>query len=425
VTISKTLNLPRIAQRYATFAGTRIALVLGRWLVIVSAIHRLGDKEFARMAAALSAAEILRAMADAGVESFVYARLGPRNRRLAVPVRAALLLRLSAGLFLCLAAWVSYSLLAGPSVLLIIFLLIPIAVIQYTAFALLQKERALEGIAGLIVSTLAVSLGVGLIANLSRPNLSWTVLLLLIPDVSAALVACWLARAPLMAALPRRRRQWRLFGRALARIRWVLGQNAVVSILVMSYSRLDVLVVLPLCGWAAQGVFSSAFRLVEPAFRVLGIAANALLAELGGGTAQQSRQLGRLAHGGRAPVFWTALALSSVLLASSAQFLTERLFKLNDSAALVAGIWVAAMPFRLANSFTSAILQRLGGFGAVMKASSINAALIFSSAVPLTLQFGAVGTACAVVIGEAANAALQRRALQQRVASEAQVQEKL
>lgn len=402
------MKLKSLVERYATFAGARFVLLLSRWTVLLYAAKKLPAVDFSALTALLSTVEILRAISDAGADNVIYARLGVRDGRIPGLVKAAALVRFAlSGLLFLLALPICWWIGREPA-LLVLASLIPASALQFTGVALLQKNGRFGTLSMIVLAILGISSLVVLTVLQLQPSLGQTAALVVVADVAAALLAGFCVR----------RQLWELFRvrrlglmRGLRQVVPKLFQTGVVSVAVVSYNRLDVLVVLPLCGILAQSAFSAGFRFVEPIYNVFAIASIALLAELGSQGRNQSEQLVRGLLSSSAPLVLSVMAVFAVVAAAVAYQVVEQLLGLAPAAAAVAAVLAANMPLRLATTFIAVILQRLGYFRALMNATLINAVCIFSFAILLASQFGAAGAAVGAVLGECVNLALLLRLL--------------
>ncbi|WP_439638431.1 lipopolysaccharide biosynthesis protein [Nevskia sp.] len=409
--------LRRLASRYASFAAARIALVIGRWFVLIQAARHLSIAEFAALAATLSGVELLRAVADLGTDSYIYSRLGSGHQALRATVRAALVLRGAASLLLSVGGIALAFLLTDTRATLPIFLLIVATAAQSSAVALLQKAERFSGLGVLVGITLAASLLVDLFVLMTPARLSTMAWLLITPDCIAGLSAVMIASAPMRALLQATGRHWRRLGHALRLIAGKLIPSALIAVTVMAYSRLDVVIVRPIAGIDAQADYSAGFRLIEPFFMLFALASLALLAELGSRRNADTVQLARRLLA--APVWPTVIGMVLAVMALGALArLVTQLLNLRPEAGLLAALFAAAIPFRVANSMITALLLRLGRFDAVMYAAVINSVITFSLAVLLTQRFGAAGAGAAALTGEICNTLFQRHRLQRQTATE-------
>lgn len=419
MTAARTNALQRFASRYASFAAARIALVIGRWFVLVQSARHLDAVEFAALAAALSAAEILRALSDGGVDSFTYSRLGRAGHPLRITVRAALLLRLSLSLVIAGLAAIVIMRVGIQLQLLPVLALIPATAMQSTSVALLQKEAQFGAMAVLVAGTLLASLAVDWLAYSQAPKLAAMALLLVTPDIAAAVIAAALASPQVLALSRQALRRRRSLQHQLRAVAGKLMPAAAVSILVIAYSRLDVAIVRPLAGSIEQAHYSAGFRLIEPAFMLFAIASLALLAELGAGQTNDVRHVAtRLLKLPRTALLLGFPALAAVS-ATVAVTIALHVIGLTPEASYLAGIFAAAVPFRIANSMLSALLLRFGRFDAVMHAALFNGGITFSFAIALVTIFGAAGAATAALLGEIFNTAYQRLRLRRQLENSA------
>lgn len=413
--VARTNALQRFASRYASFAAARIALVIGRWFVLVQSARHLDAVEFAALAAALSAAEILRALSDGGVDAFTYSRLGRAGHPLRITVRAALLLRLSLSLVIAGLATIVIVRVGIQPQLLPVLALIPATAMQSTSVALLQKEAQFGAMAVLVAGTLLASLAVDWLAYSQAPKLATMALLLVTPDIAAAVIAAALVSPQVLALTRQALHRRRSLQRQLRPVAGKLIPAAAVSILVIVYSRLDVAIVRPLAGSIEQANYSAGFRLIEPAFMLFAIASFALLAELGAGRTNDVRHVAtRLLKLPRTALLLGFPALAAVS-ATVAVTIALLVIGLTPEASYLAGIFAAAVPFRIANSMLSALLLRFGRFDTVMHAALFNGGITFSFAIALVTIYGAAGAATAALIGEIFNTAYQRFRLRRQL----------
>jgi len=409
--ISLPTQLKQFASRYASFAGARIALVVSRWFVLIQSARHLTPIEFGVLAAALSASEITRALGDLGVDSFVYSRLGGPNSPLSPCVRTAILLRAVTSVLLLFIAVYIWNAIALPINVSTVFLLIFAVPTQSTAVAMLQKAAAFRSLMLLIGITFVASLTVDAVALANPKSLGLMALLLVSADLVAAFAALALA-APMIAQLfraasKRRRSVWKIIQPSMGR----LLPSALIAVIVMVYGRIDVVIVRPLLGANAQADFSAGFRLIEPFFLIFAIGALALLAELAGRTRDSSQKIAN--HILRAsPVFITvALAAFGMMCATITDLVAAHLLGLTKQAALVAALLASAIPFRIANTLITTLLQKFGRFDLVLVAAALNCTFIIGLSLILHRAIGFSGIAGSTVCSELITLFVLRRIL--------------
>jgi len=390
----------RFISRYASFAGARIALVIGRWFVLVQSARLLPAKDFAALAAALSVAEIVRAVSDIGVDSFVYSRLGGPSGQLSPIVRTALLARvLTSTVMLSMAVFLWLSTGQNAAVVPVFFIILA-APAQGSGVALLQKAAVFRKLSTLVAITFIASLAVDAATLLTKPTQLLMALFLVTPDVVAGFAALSLAaysvRLELKAAIASRRNPWRILRPAVGK----LLPSAMIAIIVMAYGRLDVVVIRPLLGADAQADFSAGFRVIEPFFLFFAIGALALLVELGTKHRNTSADFSnRLASLSPISIF-SVLALAAAIATVSVNFFATRFVGLNPRAACVAALLASAIPLRIVNTLITTLLQKFGRFDYVMKAAIINGGLIIGITAAFSYTIGFPAVAASTLCGE-------------------------
>lgn len=399
------------ATRYASFAAARIAVVAGRWFIVVLSARQLPSADFAALAAALSTAEIIRAIGDIGVDSFAYSKLGGPSGPLSPVVRTALLTRVLASALLLPATvilWIFAGLEAG---VVPVFLLILAAPSQATGVALLQKSADFKKLSTLVLVTVGASISADIFALVRPSTLRLMAFLLVVPDVVAGVSAFWLAANPIRLALDAvansQRAPWNILKPATSR----LLPSAMVAIVVMAYGRLDVVTIRPLFGTNAQADFSAGFRVIEPLFLLFAIGALALLAELGSKQRQSSNELARRIVLLPPQIIIPILLIVATITALIVYFLTGNIVGLNPRAACVAALLASAIPFRVANTLITTLLQKFGRFDQVMKAAIINGGLIFGISLATSFSIGFPGIAVSTLCAEIMTSALLRTML--------------
>lgn len=398
----------RVIRRYASFATARIALVIGRWFVLIQSAKHLEKSEFAALAAALSAAEIIRALGEVGVDNFAYARLGALGARLRVTVRTAFLFRICVAVPLMVVSVAGYYFWIGEPRVLPVFLLILVTFVQSTSVTMLQKNASFGKLGILVGITLASSLLVDLLALLYPATLEGMSVLLVTGDCIAAVAGVWLVMPSLRTLGSQLQKARRPAIRIIQTISPKLGPAAFVSLLAIAYSRLDVVVVLPIVGANAQADYSAGWRLTEPLFLFLSILSITLLAELGSASATRARSFGLKLTRFRPSFTVGALLLVGTCIGLLTNAIAGIVIGLEPRACMLAGVLAAAVPFRVSNTLISTVLLRLSRFDRVLHATIINGILIFSLAFALTPLFGVVVVALSALFGEICNTLIQR-----------------
>lgn len=401
------LTLKPFLHRYATFTLAKVGLVLGRWLILMLALRWLVPSEFGRIAGVLSIIEILRALGDIGAESIIYARLLAADRPLPRIVKKLVRLRVFVSSLLGFFAAILFALFTWHEAWLM-FALIPVSAFQNASVAFLQKSRNLMQIFILAVTAIFVATASAAVAWIVKAEGIELCLLLLLPEAIAAIVGMIFTRKYWFLVMHAGKfNTYKFFYRLLP----FVGPSAAVALLVMGYTRLDVLLVLPLLGLLAQADYSAGFRLVEPAFLVLSLASVSLLAELGTLNTRHARLAAeRIINWLNFPVFAGFFGVAC-LLGLSVDALAGNLFRLSTQASQVAGVLALAIPIKLLNTFLTTLLQRGGRYDSVLRAAMLNAVVTWSIALAMGSVLGIIGVALGALVGEVMNFWFQRRSV--------------
>ena len=181
-----------------------------------------------------------------------------------------------------------------------------------------------------------------------------------------------------------------------------------VSILVVLYTRLDVILVLPLLGTLSQANYSVGFRLVEPLFLILSLGSLSLLAELGSHSTSNSRLIAARLMQSLNAVRYLLLILCGVILAFGFQYISLHFLNLSVSASWVTFFLVLAIPIKLCNTFFTTLLQRNGRYNIVLYAAMVVFLCTMIFGLILGSYIGVVGIAVATLIAESTNFLYQK-----------------
>ena len=398
-------------QRYLSFTIVKVGLVIGRWLILMLALGWLAPPEFALMAGAFSIVEILRAFGDIGAENVIYARLAGSERPLPLIVKKLISWRLLTSSALGLLGALVFGILVGHGAWLI-FGLVFILAFQNTSIAFLQKNRNQNKIIFLAFVAIIGAIFSVLVAVLYRPNGLMLSLLLILPETFAAVAGIYLTKnywLLLVFSVPQN------LHLGLNRLLPFIAPSVAVSILVMCYTRLDILLVLPLMGLIAQANYSAGFRLVEPIFLLLSLASVSLLAELG---SYYTRDLRLFTERVTAFLDFRTLVIFLILgciLGFVSEIIGVKFFKLSAEAAKIAGLLALAIPVKILNGFLTSLLQRGGNYNQVLYAAIWNTVTTWIIALILGTLIGVTGIAIGALIGDIINFLFQYRAVKNRL----------
>lgn len=397
------LALKQFTARYLGFSVAKIALLIGKSVILILAFGWLSTAEFALLAATLSAIEILRPLSEIGAENIVYSRLGNANTALLRVIQKLFRLRIQvAGLisFVAIIGLVGFS----HANIAPLFLLPLIAAIQNTNLALLQKNCAYRKISALTTFALCISAVSVFLAHLSHADSLLLSLLLICPEILACFVGVYLSRANWLLILSGFTRKKNGIKKLLPYMLPSIG----IGIVVMIYSRLDIIYIRPVLGTQAQADFSVAFRLVDPIFLILSLASLTLLAELGSNTTSNAKDisLGLLKKMGA--FFYVILFGLFITLAFTLYYFSMHVLDFTQEAATLLIIITLTIPIKLINTFYSSLLQRAGRFNLIFNAAIITLISTFTFAIPFGMFYGVMGVAAAATVAEIINMAYQK-----------------
>lgn len=393
-----------------TLAAARIVFLL--WVAGQS-----GPEAFGRLALCFAVVEILRMAVDFGTESLFLRQLarsqsqGERAHELArfglFRVAALALGLLAYGLAVTL-------LLAAPFTMVDLLpgaLLLTSAGNNY-ALTFYQSQLRMQRAAVILVPLLLV--GAGIFVGL-RPRALELQLALLVSFEVACCLALFLDM-----------RRSGVFGRAgpgrvasLATLRDVARASlplAGVALLATAYTRLDVLVIAPLAGPVALGLYSFAYRVSEP-FRFVTTAVDSTLYSYLSARSERTRERAWMRK------LFALVASYALLFAVGSAVVGWLLIWLayDEYRPALPTLFVlsGALLIRCLNGLLLSTLYALGKFGVVLKIAMCNAGLMVVMIYPMVSLLGIVGAACSLLAVELVNFLLQGRVVLQAAAEPA------
>ncbi len=396
--------------RYFSFTIAKVALLIGRSAILIFSHRWLSTADFALIAATLSFVEISRAFTDFGAENIIYTRLSSAVKPLSNIVKKLIRFRLIVSLLISSVAAVLCYCLVSPNTWPLFFLPL-ISAVQNSSVAFMQKNRAFKQILLLVIFVLCLS-------AISLMSLFWhqiggiaLVALMILPEFFSALVGAMITRKNWVEVLS----GFNSSGRFLKRLSPYIMPSMLISILVVIYSRLDVMMVLPLLGVNAQADYSVGLRLVEPIFLLLSLGSLTLLAELGSYNTNHARLLvGRLILVLNFKVY-VLLGASGVLLAFCLREFSIAFLNFNVTASWVAFLLVLAIPVKLCNTFLTTLLQRGGLYHVVVKAAIIVFLVTMIFGLLFGYYMGVLGIVLAALLAESFNFFYQKRMVLQMI----------
>jgi O-antigen/teichoic acid export membrane protein len=271
----------------------------------------------------------------------------------------------------------------------------------------MQKERDYERILSLVLWVMIVS-GISVVSAVVF-QLKGNVLaaLMIAPEMFSMCLGAIFANRSWRQVLSYSQKGLRVIG--LSRLSSYILPSLAVSVIVILYSRLDALLVLPLLGVTAQADYSIGLRLVEPLFLVMSLASLALLAELGSYNTVNSRVISSRLIKKMNLLNFLIFLFFGYLLAVFLYWIAKSYLALNESSLVVLFILALAIPIKLCNTFLSTLLQRAGFFNVVMKAATITLFVTFIFGMFLGVNLGVMGIALATFVAECINLMYQKR----------------
>ena len=400
------MNLKSFFYRYLSFTLAKVGVLVGRSAILILSFHWLTPIEFAGLAASLSFVEITKAFSELGAESIIYSRMSSFDKPISHIVKKLIRARfLVSSAFSLLLLFIFGYVLSSNSWPL--FLLPLLGSFQNSNIAFMQKERSYKKILFLVLWTLFISLASVVIAFLHEVKGNSLAILMITPEIFSMSLGVIFTNVAWKQVLNYPQKAGQILG--LSRLRPYIFPSLAVSVIVIFYSRLDVLLVLPLLGVTAQADYSIGLRLVEPLFLIMSMASFTLLAELGSSNSVNSRVISiELVKKMNLLNFLKFLFFGS-FLACFLFWVAKQYLGLSEPALKVLFILTLAIPIKLCNTFLSSLLQRAGLFNVVMKAALITLFITFTFGIGLGLGLGVMGIALATIVSESINLFYQKK----------------
>jgi O-antigen/teichoic acid export membrane protein len=405
-------NLPpkQFFSRYFGLTAAKIALLVGKSVILILAYGWLPTADFALLAGILSVIEIVRPVSDLGAENIIYARLGNAQRLLPRVIQKILRLRLQVAGLISLIGIVG---LIGFGYVNVapLFLLPLIVAGQNTNLALLQKVHAYRNITVLTITAFSTSVASILIAYWSQADNLLLCLLLISPEVVAGFVGIYLSRTSWKSLWSSSLKNKKSIKKLLPYMLPSIG----IGVIVMIYSRLDVIYIRPVLGEQAQADFSVAFRLVDPLFLILSLASLTLLAELGSNNSPDAKRISQTLFKKMRAKFYILFFGVFCILAFNLYYLSLYVFYFSSVAANLLIVFILTIPIKLLNTFYSSLLQRAGKFNQIFLAAMITLICTFTFAIPFGMVYGVMGVAVAAALAELINMLYQKKIVQKNL----------
>lgn len=398
------LSPKQFFSRYFSFTAAKIALLIGKSVILLLAYRWLPTADFALIAGILSAIEIARPVSDLGAENIIYGRLGNAQRVLPRVVQKIFRIRLQIAGLISLIGIIGL-IGFGHANVASLFLLPVIVAMLNTNLALMQKVHAYRNITVLSITSLGISVGSVCIAYWSQADSLLLSLLLICPEVIAGFIGIYFCRS-----------SWQSFWsgslkfkNSIRKLLPYLLPSISIGVIVMIYSRLDIIYIRPVLGEQAQANFSLAFRLVDPFFLILSLASLTLLAELGSNNSPNAKRISKYLLSKIGVNFYFLFFGFFCVLAFSLYNLSIYFFNFPLVAASLLVVFVLTIPIRLLNIFYSSLLQRAGKFNLIFFAAMLTLICTFTFAILFGMLYGVLGVAVAAALAELINMLYQKK----------------
>jgi len=397
------MKLKDFLYRYTSFTLAKVTLLIGRSAILILSYQWLTIAEFALIAGAFSFVEILRALTDVGTENIIYSRFSSANKPIPNIVKSLVTFRVLVS-FLVSAIFSFASYYIFSSEVWPLFLLPAISSLQSSSISFMQKQRDFRKILILVIIVFSVALLSVCTVFLYEIKGIFLIYLMILPELCAAFTGLVITKNAWYKIMLYKPRIFHLVPKLLP----YLLPSFAVSILVVLYTRLDVILVLPLLGTLSQASYSIGFRLVEPLFLILSLGSLSLLAELGSHSTSNSRLIAARLMQSLNAVRYLLLILCGVILAFGFQYISLHFLNLSVSASWVTFFLVLAIPIKLCNTFFTTLLQRNGRYNIVLYAAMVVFLCTMIFGLILGSYIGVVGIAVATLIAESTNFLYQK-----------------
>ena len=392
------MKLKDFLYRYTSFTLAKVTLLIGRSAILILSYQWLTIAEFALIAGAFSFVEILRALTDVGTENIIYSRLSSANKPIPNIVKSLVTFRVLVS-FLVSAIFSFASYYIFSSEVWPLFLLPAISSLQNSSISFMQKKRDFRKIFTLVIIVFSVALlSVCTVFSYEIKGI-YLIYLMILPELFATFAGLVITKNAWYRIMLYKPRIFHLVPKLLP----YLLPSFAVSILVVLYTRLDVILVLPLLGTLSQANYSIGFRLVEPLFLILSLGSLSLLAELGSHSTSNSRLIAARLMQSLNTVRYLLLIFGGVILAFGFQYISLHFLNLSVSASWVTFFLVLAIPIKLCNTFFTTLLQRNGRYNIVLYAAMVVFLCTMIFGLILGSYIGVVGIAVATLIAESLN----------------------
>jgi O-antigen/teichoic acid export membrane protein len=377
---------------------------IARILLLLLIARRFGPEDFGRLALVLSLVEIVRVIADFGIDVVTIRRFSV-NRLLSEKLLGnALSLKLisaTLGYISCIVIyWLLFQDNEGVRLVFIVGTLLYASLLLNAFVSYFQANLAMPSI---VISSVASTLSYISLA-LCGLTFHWSLL-----SFALIIPACELINLLITASIYRKIAFVRLrFDKRI--ILSLITESAPVAagaIAVVLYLRLDNLLVGLFLNEASVGIYSAGYRFTEPfmlIFTSLSLSIYASLSRSGKG--DESTQVGRNLFRILATVIGLSMAAAFLL-----SFFAARLMSLISpeyvNAVAVLQVLSISIVFKALNAQLTAVIYSRGRFSVITVIAIINLVIFISLSLLMIPKYGIIGAAIAVTATEGLNTVMQ------------------
>jgi len=397
-------NLFSIVKNTSATVVVRGTFGLARIVILLLIAGKFGPSEFGRLALALSIVDILKVVADLGIDTIAIRYFAANAARTEEFFNSVISLKVLLATVCFVAAPAVFALVYGSApgieLLLIVALSIYTGLLVNGFVSYFQARLAMTKV---LVSNL-VGVGIYVVLTAVGISLNWP-----LAAIVAAIPVGELATLLFMIRLFRREHQIRLaFDKTI--ILGALKESIYVGIsgiIVVTYLRLDTLVIGGLLGDRGVGEYAVAVRLVEPFLLIFSSLSISLYASLSGAwsvapPSETRRTIKRVL----VPVVLLALGAAFFLSFLGKPFISLLSLEYLKSAEVLQVLsW--SLVLKAINMQLTAILNSLGKFRIITVIAVNNLLLSMVFNLILISRYGILGAAATVVLVEGLNMLLQ------------------
>lgn len=380
-------------KRIYSFFIIKVGLVLTRWSLIIISYHKLDSKNFALLASTYSLIEILRIVAEFGTEGFIYSRL-IRKKPASKIVYSLIELRLLLSIILSI-TFIAIGLNKYSLNKMIIFALLPLFSIESSSFIFLQKNNKVKELSKISIASLAILILIYFYLHARLVDLDIMTTLFVIPDFIITGLCLFFTKENwvfvnlnIVSILKKNKKI----------IKYIIP-SGLVGIIVICYSRLDLILALPLLGQQVQAIYSYAFRFVEPFAILTSLFTISFLTEIGNKNNEKFfNNYIQILRGTTSTKNFLSSLILSLIISTSLSLFADLIMQFHHK--MLIFILSIGIILRFINSILISFFFRTSRYWDLLKIVIVNFIAIISLGFLLVNYLGVIGIAYASLLGE-------------------------